>query len=170
LKEVAPRVGQLRAQAALHPDAHVDVALVRETIALLQSLLPVNPAADKQAQVDMASEHHARADRIGGGQPNDLEAVRYALFTGLRSAAKTKAQEAFLRVAKRIADIDLLDAWNVARPDRSVTLDGDVYGSLVRLAWRGGPRNGMTDKTFRAATLDASRADAAKALTSGELP
>lgn len=33
----------------------------RGIIALLQSLLPASPAADKQAQVDMAAEHGARA-------------------------------------------------------------------------------------------------------------
>jgi hypothetical protein len=63
LSEVAPRIKQLRSQAALYQDAPVDCALVRETIALLQSLLPVYPDADKQAQVEMAREHNARADR-----------------------------------------------------------------------------------------------------------
>ncbi len=116
LREVAARVGQLRTQAALHPDAYVDCALTRETIALLQSLLPVDATADKRAQLDMANEHHARADRAE--LSSDLESLRFALFTGQKSQAKFEAQEAFLRIAKRITDIDLLNEWIVQPSER----------------------------------------------------
>lgn len=44
-------------------------------------------------------------------QINDLQAIRRALFNGQKSAAKTEAQAAFVRIAKRITDIDLLDTW-----------------------------------------------------------
>ncbi len=161
LKEVAPRVGQLRAQAALHPDAHVDVALVRETIALLQSLLPANPAADKQAQIDMANEHHARADRADHDQSNDLEAIRYALYTGLKSAAKTKAQEAFLRVTKRALDIGLLDAWARGPMAQYWRCWQTRFGWSCDLVEADGPQ---TTRAFADLTPSAARAAAASAL------
>lgn len=49
-------------------------------------------------------------------QANDLEAIRRALFTGQKSAAKSEAQEAFGRIAQQLSAVWLVDAWAAAQP------------------------------------------------------
>ncbi len=64
LRHVLVTVRALAIDAAVERDPNdgLTVMAVRQSIALLQSLLPANAAADKQAQVAMAAEHNATAD------------------------------------------------------------------------------------------------------------
>lgn len=152
--EILTRVKALAMQATTYPDSHVDCALVRETIALLRSLLPVTPGQDKQSQVDMAAQHHARADaresferlwdNCNAGKIGDYEAVTGAL--------------------ERARVVGVLDA-RAAAPKRLpffTMLFPDDSGWLCTTREEYGPE-------FEGATPDAARAAAAKAIEAGEV-
>lgn len=62
VRSVHARVRALLFAEAMPPDQSSVDGTVRETIALLQSLLPASPERDKQAQVAMATDHNTRAD------------------------------------------------------------------------------------------------------------
>jgi len=93
----------------------------------------------------------------------DLEAIRLALFTGQKSAAKAAAQEAFLRLVKRVTDIDFLDAWATAN-DQQHALRGGLPDEEQRYTVVLGYSD---DHFFEGDTITAARAAAVEAIKTG---
>jgi hypothetical protein len=108
---------------------------IRELIALLQALLPLNAAADAQAQVDMANEANARADRLEADADHDVEAVRTALHTGQRSIAKTRAQEAFVRLTHRLRPRVPLPLMTPGQAAHAASFGAPLGGAMPSDCW-----------------------------------
>jgi len=113
------------------------------------------------SKVDARTEFEAPMDPV-----DQLEAIRCALFTGQKSSAKTRAQEAFRRLTRFVADVYLLDVWATANDQQHALRSGspdEEQRYTVVLGY-------SDDHFFDGNTPDEARALAVKALNNGDLP